>query len=106
MSSYTPPDKVYSPRRIWSLITVLDHGSEQSMAVALGKWDDIPVIALRWNGTEENPIGSPQSRGIPTWFIVERGKYTEAIINSLPADQQTLVRTFISVPERNNDMNP
>ena len=25
---------------------------------------------MRWNGNRENPIGNPQSRGLPTWFIV------------------------------------
>ena len=25
---------------------------------------------MRWNGSDQNPIGNPQSRGLPTWFIV------------------------------------
>jgi hypothetical protein len=25
---------------------------------------------MRWNGTEDYPLGNPQSRGLPTWFIV------------------------------------
>jgi hypothetical protein len=25
---------------------------------------------MRWNGDENNVIGNPQSRGLPTWFII------------------------------------
>ena len=28
------------------------------------------MLAMRWNGNKENPLGNPQSRGLSTWFIV------------------------------------
>jgi hypothetical protein len=89
------PEDATSPKRNWSIIKILDKGEEESMAVALGKWNGVPVIGLRWNGTAENPIGNPQSRGLATWFVLEQGRYTEAIISSLPLATQKLVREFI-----------
>lgn len=66
------------------------------MAIALGKWDGTPVLALRWNGTDSSPVGHPQSRGLATWFIVERGHYTDAMIEALPTAEKELVRNFIT----------
>jgi len=58
---------------------------------------------MRWNGTKDNQIGSPQSRGIPTWFIVP-AKYQEAILQSgsITNDKLALVRGFF--PQRANSM--
>lgn len=75
---------------------VLIAGAPETMAIALGMWDGTPVIALRWNGTDERPIGHPQSRGLATWFVVERGPYTEAMIEALPTAEKELVRNFIT----------
>jgi hypothetical protein len=37
-------------------------------------WDGDPVMALRWNGGSDDSrfpgIGNPQSRGVPTWFVL------------------------------------
>jgi len=101
---FVRPEDADSPRRHWTITTILDAGKEDTMAVALGKWRDDDgnvsnVIALRWNGTSDNPIGNPQSRGLPTWFIVESGPYTEAIINALDSDMRELVRKFIPKPK-------
>ena len=41
-----------------------------SSSLAIGRWDNKPVLAMRWNGGKDSPIGNPQSRGLPTWFIV------------------------------------
>lgn len=40
------------------------------MSVARILWDGEPVIATRWNGTEEQPLGNPMSRRQATWFVV------------------------------------
>ena len=42
------------------------------VAVALGDWDGRPVIAMRWNGSDQpgNALGNPQSSGHSTWFVV------------------------------------
>lgn len=97
MSKYKKPEEVTSPRRNWSLTRVLEDNGPDNVSLALGKWDEVPVLAMRWNGSDENPIGNPQSRGLPTWFILPRGKYTEMVIATLSEKDRDLVRTFIPV---------
>jgi hypothetical protein len=93
--------EVISPKNHWSLIAVLDDAGPGGIAVALGKWDQKPILAKRWNGDDEDDaLGNPQSRGLPTWFILPAGDYSGAIIKLLPADKQTLVRNFIPKPGR------
>ena len=90
---YTPPSEVTSPRKSWALIAVLDEGSESQTALAVGLWDQKPVLAMRWNGNAKNPIGHPQSRGLPTWFVIPE-KYRDAVIQSanLPGDKLALTK--------------
>lgn len=70
------PSDVHSPKRLWSLVHVLFDGgvgrpdNPSGSSLAIGLWDSKPVLAMRWNGNEDNPIGNPQSRGLPTWFVV------------------------------------
>lgn len=76
--TYIKPGDVLAPKRHWQLFHVLydggPSGGEKENAtgssLAIGRWDTKPVLAMRWNGNKENPIGNPQSRGLPTWFIV------------------------------------
>jgi hypothetical protein len=44
--------------------------NQETWAVALGYWEGKETLAIRWNGDDENPVGTPQSRGLPTWFIL------------------------------------
>jgi len=81
-SSYTPPQEVRSPKRQWSLISVLYDKGEDGPSVAVGTWEGEPVLAMRWNGNAQNPIGNPQSRGLPTWFIIP-AEFREAILKKL-----------------------
>lgn len=79
---YVDPTTVVSPKASWTLIKVLKNGEtngkgDDDAALALGKWDDFdgsgpsPVFAARWNGSSETSgVGNPQSRGLPTWFII------------------------------------
>jgi hypothetical protein len=32
-------------------------------------WDGAPAVGIRWNG-DGRGVGNPQSRGVPTWFIL------------------------------------
>lgn len=93
--AYITPDLVSSPKRNWKLLKVLDPGSENTGAVALGRWDDNPVLAMRWNGTEKNPLGNPQSRGLSTWFIVP-DEYRDSIMSTFSAEKQALAKTFLA----------
>lgn len=98
-SKYIPPTAVISPKQHWILIAVLEDTGQGpgSHALALGRWDQQPVLAMRWNGDKKNPIGNPQSRGLPTWFIVPNG-YIEAILDTLPVEKVTLARNFLPKP--------
>jgi hypothetical protein len=88
------PTDVHSPKAHWSLIEVLlDHG-EGKCAYALGKWDDESRIGFRWNGTKDNPIGNPQSRGLPTWTMLDPNLH-EAVIALVPKEKRALARRFL-----------
>src|SRR5882672_4217503 len=67
---YIKASDVHAPKRFWSLIHVIFDGGPGGSSLAIGRWENKPVLAMRWNGTEDNPLGNPQSRGLPTWFIV------------------------------------
>ena len=93
------PEDANSPRQRWSLIDVLDDGKNDKGALAIGRWDNKPVLAMRWNGDEDNPIGNPQSRGLATWFILPE-KYIEAVLRlgGLSSNKVALARSFF--PEK------
>ena len=86
-TKYTKPGEVLSPKRRWQLFSVLFDGGPggvedsnySSVSLAIGRWDDRSVLAMRWNGNEANRNGNPQSRGLPTWFIVP-DQYAQAIL--------------------------
>jgi hypothetical protein len=104
MSDYVTPDKVTSPRREWSLIRVLETGEQADthghrVAISIGTWRNKPVLAMRWNGDKNRPIGNPQSRGLPTWFIIPR-RLQEAVIDTLSKDDQALVRSLLKDPKK------
>jgi len=97
--SYIKPEEVRSPRASWQLIDVLLDRGEGDCAYALGEWDGERRIGFRWNGTEANPIGNPQSRGLPTWTMLDPEMH-EAVIAMLPADKQTLARRHLGTQFR------
>mgnify|MGYP001418855056 CR=1 FL=1 len=72
--SYITPELVTSPKAKVSELHVIYDGGEGNWALAEMKWDEKKVMALRWNGGSEDPrfpgIGNPQSRGVPTWFVL------------------------------------
>lgn len=73
--TYIKPQEVKSPKNRWRLIRVLHDGGIGEWSAAEGKWAKggrwREVLAIRWNGgSSDKGIGSPQSRGQPTWFIV------------------------------------
>jgi hypothetical protein len=96
MTDHILPEEVNSPKQHWNLIKVLDDGAADGCALALGYWDRQLVLALRWNGSKDNRIGNPQSRGIPTWFVVPK-RYNDDLLNSrsLPAEMRDLARRFL-----------
>jgi hypothetical protein len=70
--SYVHPEAVLSPRnRVGGVIEVIHDPGENGMSVARIIWDEAPVVAVRWNGNTEQPLGNPMSRRQPTWFVVD-----------------------------------
>ena len=68
---YMKPKDVTSPRDHWTLIGVLRDGGLGEASYAVGLWDGERRIACRWNGWDGSPTGNPQSRGLPTWMVME-----------------------------------
>lgn len=100
MAKYIKAEEVVSPRRRWSLIRVLETGEQpdsagQRVAISLGNWEGNPVLGMRWNGSDESPIGSPQSRGLPTWFIVPK-RLEESVLSTLSADEKKIARGILN----------
>jgi hypothetical protein len=102
---YIEPEKVISPKANWRLVdVVLDRGAEDC-AYAIGMWDNKRCIGFRWNGTEDHPLGNPQSRGLPTWTILDR-KLHQAIRKLVkkenPAKAQ-IVQAFFGKPVEDSE---
>lgn len=75
--SYITPDMVVSPKNKITNVDVLIDNGEDSWSLAEVVWEGRVNIGIRWNGSSKqgvdqrfNGIGNPQSRGVPTWFIL------------------------------------
>lgn len=96
--SYVKPGEVISPKEHWKLIAVLWDGGPGEIAYAIGEWDDVPRIGVRWNGIDDDRIGNPQSRGFPTWMMLDPEIYL-AIIQKLPEKMQILACRHLGINE-------
>ncbi len=91
-------DAVISPKAHLQLVKVLIDKGAGDVAYALAKWDDSPCIVFRWNGSDQQPIGNPQSRGLPTWLVLDIALH-DVIIERLLAerpDLQAFAHTFLA----------
>lgn len=96
---YVKPEDVRSPKAKWYLFEVaLDRG-EDDCAYALGEWDGKRSVGFRWNGGVTNPIGNPQSRGLPTWTILDSALH-EAVIDLMPEQKKDMARGFLGIKIR------
>jgi hypothetical protein len=61
-------------------------------------WDNKYRLAIRWNGSKDNPIGNPQSRGFGTWFMLPKDmkEMADAAIKSLSQSDKDFVRKLLS----------
>jgi hypothetical protein len=70
--SYIRPEEVLSPRSlVGGVVEVIHDPGENRMSVARILWNDKEVVATRWNGNAEQPLGNPVSRGHATWFVLD-----------------------------------
>jgi hypothetical protein len=68
--TWIQPDDVCAPIDRWVLDRVVYDEGEGGLAVATGRWANEPRLGIRWNGTTDRPLGTPQARGKATWFVV------------------------------------
>lgn len=87
MNNFTDPYTVISPKASVSDLAVLVNTGENGWSLASLKWDGNPVLGVRWNGHPGNPIGNPQSRGIPTWFVLP-DELTDLVLSRLRAEAE------------------
>ena len=69
-SQYPDPSKVLSPKWAVKSVRVIEDQGVNRHSVARLMYEDKSIIACRWNGGEGEPHGHPNSRGIPTWFVL------------------------------------
>ena len=69
---YIQPSTVLAPRNAVRSVDVIYETGESGWAVARLNWNGEIVLGIRWNGGEESSLGSPNARGIPTWFILPK----------------------------------
>jgi hypothetical protein len=79
MTKHIPPEEVVSPKANWRLIDVILDRGEGNCAYALGMWDNRRCVGFRWNGDADRPLGNPQSRGLPTWTVLDRALHTAVL---------------------------
>ena len=92
---YVKPKDVTAPKEHWELDRVILDRGEGDCAYAIGKWNGLPRIGFRWNGTtKENRLGTPLVFSNPIWLILDPHLY-EAVIKMLPFDEQKRVREFL-----------
>jgi hypothetical protein len=95
--AYIDPQEVISPKAHWHLFDVILDRREGNCAYALGTWDGERRMGFRWNGSgETGPIGNPQSRGLPTWTILDPALH-EGVIALLSPEKQVLARRFFGL---------
>ncbi len=94
---HVAPTAVVSPKARLQLLKVLLDRGPGDAAYALAQWDGNACIVFRWNGTDDQPLGNPQSRGLPTWVVLD-DKLHDAIVDGLlkdAPDLQPFARTFL-----------
>jgi hypothetical protein len=80
MTQHVDPKTVLSPKAsVRDLKVVFDGGlwddakpDWSGWSVATMLWDGDFAVGVRWNGRLGEGVGNPQSRGLPTWFILPR----------------------------------
>lgn len=95
--AYVGPHDVISPKARLQLVKVLLDCGPGDVAYALAHWDGNACIVFRWNGTNEQPLGNPQSRGLPIWIVLDDklyGAVIDYLLASVP-DLQTFTRIFL-----------
>jgi hypothetical protein len=100
MSPYIPPEEVVSPKASWRLVDVVLDKGEDDGAYAIGMWDNQRRVGFRWNGNDDSPIGNPQSRGLPTWTMLDRALHRAVLrlVEKQSDEKASIMRAFLGLP--------
>jgi hypothetical protein len=107
---YITPNNVRSPKDSISDLEVVYDGGEsgdedqEGYSICHMTWEDGKSrMGIRWNGNEKGPVGNPQSRGIPTWFILPEKVETLFYVGALiwekaisNADEYRMLSNFLT----------
>ena len=103
--AYILPGDVISPKANWRLVDVVLDKGEGDCAYAIGMWDNARRVGFRWNGTDDSPIGNPQSRGLPTWTMLDRALH-RAVLRQVAKnnpDKANIMRAFLGLPVEDDE---
>jgi hypothetical protein len=105
--AYVNPEIVVTPKNRVRSVHVLYDGGPGGWSVAMVDFDGEECVGFRWNGDEGEPgIGTPQSRGRPTWEILPREladvvrERVEQLQNSRYAELRSAYREMAADRER------
>lgn len=101
--SYIPPSDVVSPKASWTLVDVVLDEGEGEPAYAIGMWDRRRRIGFRWNGDNDSPLGNPQSRGLPTWVMLDPALHGAVLtlVRRRNPDKAPIMQAFFGRPVEN-----
>ncbi len=100
---YISPQDVISPKTSWRLVDVIIDDGPDACAYAIGMWNKKRRIGFRWNGNDESPLGTPQSRGLPIWTILDPRLYN-AISRLVTEEKAPIMRAFFGKKFEPNDL--
>jgi hypothetical protein len=96
--SYIRPEEVLSPKNmVGGVLEVIHDPGENRMSVARILWEEEEKTATRWNGSDDQPLGNPVSRGHATWFVVDdyaAAKVEEAACAAAEQSPNSLVAKY------------
>ncbi|WP_284948334.1 hypothetical protein [Acidisoma cladoniae] len=97
---YIDPGDVISPKTMWRLVDVILDRGEGEPAYSIGMWERRRRIGFRWNGNQDSPLGNPQSRGLPTWVILDPAlnKAVVKLVEKENPEKAGIVRAFLGLP--------
>ncbi|MEM6187680.1 hypothetical protein [Shewanella vaxholmensis] len=104
--SYVDPSTVISPKTSVSAVRVLEDKQEGSFSIARIRYDNEDVIACRWNGSDSEPSGHPNSRGIPTWFIIPteiENDILQGVIKRAETDRSFILQELVALKKELSD---
>lgn len=78
------PRHVVSPKTRLKYPHAIYAGNEWSLAVGL--WDGMRVMLIRWNDDPDKPRGNPISHSHPTWFVLPSDFHEKALTQASTAD--------------------